>query len=177
MRSPLKLSLGMGADKRAAKQRRARPLPLHSPRTYPSPSPRCLFISLSQSMCFQCVCASARAPLPARLYYLGSSQTESFTPGGSLVPLLCRTRSVYSHANIISMADDRGLGGMLRCAAKLQCHCLIPGMPRCAAHGWGKTGAPEGPWHPGEFTFTLAQSWFWMLKERSNRAGISHGTK
>lgn len=135
MRSPLKLSLGMGADKRAAKQRRARPLPLHSLRTYPSPSPRSLFISLSQSMCFQCVCASARAPLRARLCYLRSSQTESFTPGGSLVPPLCRTHSVYSHANIINMADDRGLGGMWRCAAELQCHCLIPGMPRCAADG------------------------------------------
>lgn len=59
MRSPLKLSLTMGADKRAAEQRRARPLPLYRLRTYPSPKPRSLFISLSRSMCFQCVCTRA----------------------------------------------------------------------------------------------------------------------
>lgn len=53
MRSPLKLR--MGADKRAAEQRRARQLPLYSLGTYPSPKPRSLFISLSRSMCFQCV--------------------------------------------------------------------------------------------------------------------------
>lgn len=146
----------------------------------PVPKPRSLFISLSRSMCFQCVRARAPASTCASFCYLGSSQTESFTPGGSLVPplcsaLLCRTHCVYSPANIINMADDRGLGGMWRWAAQLQCHCLIPGMPWLRGRWMRKTRAPERPCHPGHFTFAFQlAAGFQVLKERRSKDGISN---
>lgn len=123
-----------------------------------------------------CECVRTRAPLGARLCYLRSSQTESFTPGGSLVPPLCRTHSVYSHANTINVADDRGLGGMWRWAAKLQCHYLIPGMPRCTADGWRTPEHRKDPAIQASLRSLQLKAGFECWK-RDNRAGISQGTE
>lgn len=84
MRSPLKLSSGMGADKRAAKQRRARPLPLHSLRTYPSPSPQIsIYFFKPVNVFSMCVCERTRASSCASLLSSVKSNRVIYTRGKS----------------------------------------------------------------------------------------------
>lgn len=141
-----------GNRQRAAKQRQARPLLHHSLRTYPSPSPRTVFISLSPVNVFSmCVCA----PLRVHVCYLQTSQTEQFTLWGkvcssALWDTVCLFPCQYHQYHRWQRARrDVELCGQTEVS-------LFHTRDTSLRSRWmRKTRAPERPCHPGKYNFTL----------------------
>lgn len=151
----------MGADKPSCQAKTSQAPPTPQPQDLSQSKPQiCIYFFKPLNVFSMCECGRACAPLRARLCYLRSSQTESFTPGGSLVPPLGRTRSVYSHANIINIADDRGLKwGDVALRRRQTPVSLAHTRDASLRSRWmRRTRAPERPCHPGEFP--LARSRF-----------------
>lgn len=124
--------------------------------------------SPSSSTCFSCVYVHIYMCMFVIVRQV--KQLEWFTLEQSLV---CSTasESVFSHANISNITDDRELGGIEGCTAKHKCHCVIPGIPLCSADGWWGPEHRVGPViqaniytkkKPGPYYFSF--SWLAKLK-------------
>lgn len=98
-----------------------------------------ILIYPSLSMCFQYMCTS----MCAGLLSPDKSNGVIYTEGKVWYSALWEP--VYSHANIISIADDRVLGGKESFAARHKCQCFIPGIPLCTADGWWRPEHRKGP--------------------------------
>lgn len=101
--------------------------------------------------------------------YLQTSQTVRVIYTGGKSGL---QHSVFSHANISSITDDRALWGIDGCSAKRklthELFCVIPGIPLLGS--WVlKTWAPGKPCHPRQYKYKYKKKGsvgnFYTLKE------------
>lgn len=82
-----------------------------------------------------CMCTSTRACLLSS----DKSNRVIYTGGKSLL-LHSLSQSLFIPMPISSISQMTE-----SCAAKLKCRCFIPGIPLCAADGWGRPEHRKGP--------------------------------